>query len=249
MLLFLWRWWQARRKQKQLNAAYWTELYRDVPNLDELRALLQAGANVNGGEGGGNTALNFAITYPAYMTNPVIMTETVRFLIENGADVQGSLYSYSWTPLSTACYRGRGLIPESTAICCCEESVRLLINAGSDVTASEKEGGYGLLCGLTEWASTTLIEDLLKCGASSDREGLSSLKPLHLAAYGGRAEVTALYLRYGANPCARDEKGRTPRMIAEEGETQLLQLWRTDYVPDFAECARLLLAAEQEYTP
>ena len=40
--------------------------------------------------------------------------------------------------------------------------------------------------------------------------------PLHLAAYGGNAEVVRLLLDYGANAAAEDKRGKTPFQVALE---------------------------------
>lgn len=38
--------------------------------------------------------------------------------------------------------------------------------------------------------------------------------PLHLAAYGGNAEVVRLLLDYGENTAAEDKRGKTPFQVA-----------------------------------
>ena len=39
---------------------------------------------------------------------------------------------------------------------------------------------------------------------------------MHLAAYGGNAEVVRLLLDYGANAAAEDKRGKTPFQVALE---------------------------------
>lgn len=229
-----WQWWQARRKQKRLDEAYWKALYRTPPDLAELADLLDAGADVNGGSR--KDALRFALI------NSTV--ETVQLLIEKGADIHGEPQLGFWTPILAASQSTRGSD---------EQKVSLLIEAGADITAWQTWDnieGRTVLWELTAWANINLIEDVLRRGANPNVGGLDTLKPLHLAAHEGRAEVVALYLRYGADPMARDKEGRTPRMFAEESCFRAALASNKSYIPPYVvdsdECIRLLLAAEQE---
>ena len=85
-----WRRFLNYRKQKRLNKAYWDALHKSPPDFDELSVLLQAGAEVNGGKEGWRgekrSALSSAVSAHWWTT------ETVRFLIENGADILRTVF-------------------------------------------------------------------------------------------------------------------------------------------------------------
>ena len=228
-----WRWWQARRKQKRLNGAFWDALREPAPHLEKLRALVQAGADVNGGRynrAGTSAALCLALR------GQWCTTATVRFLIQNGADIHGVPDSDGWTPILCSAQSRN------------EEKLRLLVEAGADVNSWDKWAGWTVLWWLIDWASIALLTYVLELGADPNKGGVewNGWKPLHLAAHEGRAEAVALYLRYGADPMSHDKEGRTPRMLAETREpiTDWTERWA--YVPDLQEYVRLLRAAEQE---
>ena len=95
-------------------------------DLDKLRSLIDAGADVNAEDNEGTTPLMLA-AYEGY-------EEVVKILIEAGADVVNARDStYGKTPLMWAAAGGH------------ESAVKILIEAGADVKAEDNDGDTPLM--------------------------------------------------------------------------------------------------------
>ena len=246
-----WRRFQNYRKQKRLNRLFWEALRQPAPHLEKLRALVQAGADVNCNEPG-TGAMNYPpLAFAARRSH--CTADTVQFLLENGAEVArlnemnpNPRYCHL-SPLLPSVANGGG--GDS------DKKFHLLFEAGADVNAYDAASGRSVLWELTLWASIPLIKSALKKGANPNGPafGKHDWKPLHVAAYLGRAEAVTVYLRYGADPLARDKNGDTPRGLAET-EKELSQTvgrgepHKRKPLPheNFGECVRLLRVAEAE---
>lgn len=135
--------------------ALWTGNGQSTPLIEAarasdgvaLRALLAAGASVNGTDSHGGTALTEAIT----LGN----VENVRLLLKAGAHVRIQVGAQEYTPLMIAAMRKNS------------EIVSLLLAAGADVNAKDASGASALMWAAyaTENAEPRIVHLLLAAGA------------------------------------------------------------------------------------
>ena len=157
------------------------ELFTDAAcdgDVDEMRALLAQGADVNFGSG---NALEHAVLYGH--------TAAVQFLLDNGADVN-QRDGEEETVLHTAAFETNN------------EIVGLLLAAGADVDATDEAGDTPLyFLTMTESSRRNrerCAELLLSHGARIDAADLISWTPLHGAIFYGLRDLVKLFLRAGA---------------------------------------------------
>jgi ankyrin repeat protein len=129
-------------------------------NLPVVRALLDAGADVNQVEGGGATAIYWA----AFQGD----TEIIKLLLEKGADPDIAKKD-GYTPLLIA--KGRGQ----------NQAMILLLNRGADVNKADNKGRT-----LLNWASSTgnskWVNFFLKKGADVNQKDNKGNTAISLAA-------------------------------------------------------------------
>jgi ankyrin repeat protein len=189
-----------------------------------LKLLIDAGADVNGRDSQGRTALWHAITFGSI--------DHVRLLLEHGADPNGRAEADNFagqTPLILICGHGptvsAGLVfrvePERRArlLARDEFTICLLIDHGADVNARDLHGRTALMHA-AERGEPTFARLLLDAGADALAADIhNGRSALHWAAGGGSAEVVRLLLDAGADRLAEDFDGRTPHALAiREGE-------------------------------
>jgi ankyrin repeat protein len=128
--------------------------------------------------------------------------EVVRYLLDEGADIN-LRYFDGYTAVEWACVSGRS------------EAAALLLARGAD-TSPRADGWIPLM-----WASTrghTDVVELLLAHGCDDVDQCSvdyGHTALHLACFGGRAEILGLLLGAGADPhLVEDFEGRTALEIA-----------------------------------
>jgi ankyrin repeat protein len=192
-----------------------------------VRAFLKDGADVNGAQVDGMTALHWA----AYRDD----FEIAQWLVKAGADVKAK-NRYEVTPLSLACANGntefvellltKGADPNTslrggeTALMTAARTgktgpVKALLARGAQVDAKERRGQTALMWAADE-GHAAVVELLIKAGADF-RTPLadSGFTPLGFAAREGRAEVVQVLLKSGAdvNEAMHPHKtfGRSPR--------------------------------------
>ncbi|KAG8438198.1 hypothetical protein GDO86_008765 [Hymenochirus boettgeri] len=182
---------------------------------DEVRALLDAGAPINGTNVDGLTALHQACIDENM--------EMVQFLVENGSHVNQP-DNEGWTPLHAA------------ASCGFVNIAQYLISKGANVAAVNSEGELPLDVSHESAMEKLLKSEIKKQGVDLDaarreeeelmlreaRHWLNSKKPedvrhattgataLHVAAAKGYTEVIRLLLQLGYDVDARDFDGWTP---------------------------------------
>ena len=182
-----------------------TPLMWGITNLEKVRLLVDAGADVNARSKQGMTPLLIA-------ANNAGSTEIVRFLLSKGAKVEG-------TVLIGAANSGD------------LELVRLLIDKGADVNAATKRGDTALQFAASV-GNVTMVKLLLDKGADVNaattgsvqvKKGpiaLNHLTALMFAAPYGTPELLRTLIDAGAKVNARDIRDMTPLMLAVSSETQ-----------------------------
>lgn len=209
---------------------------------ESVRALVEAGADVNARTDLGANALIWAAGDPAKTEilvragadvnaasnmgrTPLMVAagrdgsaETVRMLLEKGADPRAADQNGS-TPLLAA------------ALAADTETVRLLIELGADVNQADKAGNTPLQLAAAN-GGRKMVRMLLANGARVNdantfggavRHGdiaLQGLTPLMLAADEAPAGVLRMLLDAGAEVNARDSRGMTALMLASASARQ-----------------------------
>ncbi|XP_049832752.1 ankyrin-1-like, partial [Schistocerca gregaria] len=168
--------------------------------VEDLQALLEAGANVGARDEIGETALHWAAQWGH--------TDSVKCLLEAGAEVDARSDGQS-TPLHLAAERGH------TAV------VRLLLAASADPNARTPYGRTPLHSA-AEQGHTAVVRLLLAFSANHSATDHEGWTPLHLAAYNGLAETAAALLEAGADKGVRSNLGNTPLDLAREQDKQQL---------------------------
>ena len=163
-----------------------------------MRALLDAGADVQAAQQDGMTALHWA----AYHDD----VSAAKLLVKAGADA-GAETRYGVQPLSLACLNGNA------------EMVKLLLEAGADPEAT-LAGGETALMTASRTGRPGAVQALLARGAdvnAKDRRGQTALM---WAAADGHREVVDLHLAAGADFRTPLASGFTPLLFAvREGRT------------------------------
>ena len=156
-------------------------------NIENVKKHIDAGANVNAKDNGGNTPIHLHL-HPYHGNAPD--KAIVKILLENGADINAKTEN-GFTPLDFAI-----LI----------ERRKKLNNEISDLLRSQgaKSGAETSLVVAASLGDVQSIEKLLKAGADIN-ETL-----LHLTASSGYKNATELLLARGANINATNDQGRTP---------------------------------------
>ena len=212
-------------------------------DLAKVKSLIEAGAEVNAKDKGGQTPLFAA----ALADND----DVAKFLIAKGADVNAR-DTNGWTPLHGASERGR------------KGGVELLIAKGADVNAKDSEGGTplhrvffsgrmdvaelliakganvnakftgGYFVGLTPLhfaagRDAEIVRLLIAKGADIDSRSpdTKNQTPLHFACLRGHKDVVEVLIAKGADMNAKDNNGRTALSLAkEQGYDEIAELLR-----------------------
>ncbi|MBR5888343.1 MAG: ankyrin repeat domain-containing protein, partial [Akkermansia sp.] len=170
-------------------------------DVNKLKHLLAAGADVNKADKEGATPLYWA----AYNGH----TECMKLLIDAGADVNKA---DKWgTPLFRAAVYGH------------TECVKLLINAGADVNRAKD--GHTPLHMAVYFDHTECVKLLIAAGANVNKANEDGLTPLYCAADKGRTEYVKLLIAAGADVNKADKYGETPLFRAAiKGRTECVKL-------------------------
>ncbi|MGB7925158.1 MAG: ankyrin repeat domain-containing protein [Pyrinomonadaceae bacterium] len=175
-------------------------------DLDALRKLLDAGANVN------TVDENYGLTALAMAAGNGNL-EMVQLLLWYGADVnaKGPRGNTALMNLS-----GR-----STA-----EVARALINAGANVALQDEDGDTALIL-LASDNNTEVLQALIDAGASVNTKNKQGQTALMLAASQGVVDNVKALLAAGANIYERDEEGTTVlKYVRDNGHHNLVKLLR-----------------------
>ena len=161
--------------------------------------------------------------------------ETLRVLLENGANPNALISNESFSPIVKACFNGNtemlkmlidyggdagmpcGDMGVTPLIVACEhdkiELVEILI-AKVDVNQQLRDNGYAALHKIASGGNPNIAEMLLNSGAIVDLKSYGGLTPLHVAASAGNKDVIDILLQHKANINAQDSAETTPLMRA-----------------------------------
>jgi hypothetical protein len=219
---------------------------------DDVKVMLDRGADPNARNGRGQTALSVAV---ARYDNEIIKLLLAKGANVNVADTEGN------TPLMLAAagnnQEGARLLldykPEvnvankekKTALLLASEGghtrvAELLLNKGADVRARDAEGNTALLLASREdSAQQELVELLLAKGADPNDRDSEGNTALMLAARAGAFQVIEPLLAAGTEVNATNKQGWTAlRHVKESKESWTRQEWAADHR---AEVIRLLV--------
>jgi uncharacterized protein len=183
-------------------------------NIDEIRALVQKGADVNAAEGDGMTALHWAAEGNH--------AEAASILLYAGARLDARTRIGAYTPLLVASRVGNA------------EVIEVLLEAGADVHYRTTTGEMTALHFAAAAGNPRAVELLLDHGAEVDaREGGSDHTPLMVAAANNRLDVVRLLIARGADVSAvnravdmavREEEDNRSRQIRNQRVAMLRDL-------------------------
>lgn len=203
-----------------------TPLYQAVLSNDvnAVRRLVEGGADVNKGCGGGQTPL-----HAATMSDAEHAFEIVQILVSHGADVNAKIESADasddWeyisegqTPLHYAA--GVTLLGEDLEARSNKAVVELLLTHGAKVNERDGYGCTPLFATVFE-GFHDVMELLIEHGADVNvKNAEDGGTVLHEAAYHGHLDTVTLLISHGADIHARDFDGETPLHEAALGKYQ-----------------------------
>ncbi|MEZ4415886.1 MAG: ankyrin repeat domain-containing protein [Gemmatimonadota bacterium] len=150
-------------------------------DLDAVKELLRAGADVNAAQGDGMTALHWAAE-----RGDVSLAEVLLYA---GADVDAGTRIGHYRPLHLAAQSGDA------------DMLRMLLAARADPEAATSNSGARPLHLAAASGSAAAVQVLIDAGAGIDaRESAWGQTPLIFAAAAGRVEVIRALLKAGADP-------------------------------------------------
>ena len=219
----------ARAECSQWN----TETFFEAASADDVRACLDAGADVAARDEDGLTPLHLAARdgtpevvtalldagadiganpneWPAHGLTPLHLAAgggtpgVVAVLLDAGADIRARS-GYGWTPLHVAAGGGT------------PEIVTALLDAGADIAVRANDG-WTSLHWAARYGTPEAVTVLLDAGADIEARDDRGWTPLHVAARDGTPEVVTALLNSGANIGARTGAGATPLDLAKHNK-------------------------------
>ena len=164
-------------------------------NIDEVKACVSRGDNVNGKDGSGNTPIVLAVVKGHL---PV-----VEFLLNNGADAHAPPPNKrSAMLLAAVCSGNLGI-------------TRLLVRHGG-LDVANSEGGDPLLAAVNI-GRANIVQYLINEGAAVNMLGAHKVAPLHVAVTKGNTEIVDILLSAGADVNLRGVANVTPLIVAVDG--------------------------------
>jgi uncharacterized protein len=189
----------------KVEAQFTAPLADAVEKKDQAKvaSLLKSGADVNGAQVDGMTALHWAVYHDDL--------GTTTLLLKSGADAKAA-NRYGVTPLSLACTNGN------------TEVIKLLIDAGADPNTTLR-GGETVLMTAARTGRLKPVKELLARGANVNAKDRKGQTALMWAASDGHAEVVATLIAAGADFKTRLPSGFTPLLFAaREGRSEVVRV-------------------------
>ena len=178
-------------------------------SVETVRLFIELGADVNKPMGREcKTALHIA-SFNGH-------TDTVQLLIEHSADVNSRDQSHR-TPLHLASVMRNAYSLHLASVMGNASTVELLLQRGADVNARAKDDSTPLHRAAFS-GRPRAVELLLQHGAEVNACNVANMTPLHKSLLNDltppHADVVRLLLKNGANVDIKDDKSRTPFLIA-----------------------------------
>jgi ankyrin repeat protein len=148
------------------------------PNIEEVKRLIEAGADTKTRDEIGWTPLHYA-AYNGY-------TEAAKVLIQAGAGLEAKTWDSERTPLNLAAIHGR------------TGSIKALIRAGADLEAKASDDTTPLHVA-TYWGQTGAMKALIQAGADLEARTIGGRTPLYYASMHGRTEIARALIEAGAD--------------------------------------------------
>ncbi|QAV40207.1 m149R [Myxoma virus] len=163
--------------------------FTDSVYINSINFLLQSGFDVN-------TTYKGNSIISLYLKRPDVKTKVVKFLIDNGSDVNHK--GYMETPLC-ALLKNRTIAPHKA-----KKLVTLLIKAGADINLKSVNGSSPIVCFMYNSNINTLdmLRFMLRNGANVSVKNFRGYNLLHIYLEGCmvRKDVIKELLRAGVNP-------------------------------------------------
>ncbi|NXP45838.1 ASB3 protein, partial [Heliornis fulica] len=175
-------------------------------SLESMRVLWEANVNLNEVTTEATTALFLAVE------NKHI--ETVKFLLQHGANVEGPHSLSGWNSLHQASFQ------ESVEI------MKILLEKGASKECKDDFGITPLFVA-AQYGKLESLRLLISHGAAVNCQANDRATPLLIAAQEGHAECVALLLSEGADPnlCCNEDNWQLPiHAAAEMGHAKILEL-------------------------
>jgi ankyrin repeat protein len=198
-------------------------------NKNFIKLLIESGADINGQDERGETALTIAVKNGN--------TELVELLIEKGAEINGknkdgetalTIAVRSWSPRALAIIIKRQ--PELnnkttlTRFTSHIKNIELLIEKGADINSKNMDGETVLMNAIQN-GNTELVELLIKNGAEINGKSKDGETALMYAAQNGNTELVARLIKNGAEINGKSKDGETALMFAIfENHTEIVEL-------------------------
>lgn len=129
-------------------------------------------------------------------------TETLKVLLDKGADINKKTGRYGLTALHEACWSGS------------KETARLLLDNGANINAKDNDGWTPLHYAVKYNNNKEVASFLIENKANIDVKNNDEFTALHFAVKYKKKDFTELLIKYGANPHARRWLGDSPLDIA-----------------------------------
>ena len=176
--------------EEDKNSALIENIYSN--KIDEIKLLIDCGANIEVENRFGYTPLMIAI----YYDKPAI----VKFLIAKGGNIEAK-DKYGYTPLMITAFYGM------------VDFMRVLLDSGVNLEAKDKNGNTALMMGV-HFGVIEVVRILINNGGNIEAKDNDNYALSMVAAYSGRADIMKLLIDQGVNIEAHNDYGYTPLLIA-----------------------------------
>lgn len=159
----------------------------DSCNVEMVKILIEAGANLDASDTSGRTALIHSVEYD-------FGCDVVEVLLEAGADTELK-NKYGETALMVA------------TMGCGPKIIQKLLDFGADVNACDNNG-WTALFHASMFTCKEVVKQLLEAGAEINAKNICGKTPLIVVTEGGFDDVAKCLLENGADPDIRDNNGK-----------------------------------------